>query len=215
MALPASTHHHGADQSLSHQVNPLTKDAPHDRQPDQGFLLTSRKLVQEGLARLGDQVGRIVRGAAVHTDRHRSAQGVERRCGSDAAPEPMAAEARASFGDRAFPGLGVFTHPDAERTAEQIDAVRGQIEEVKGQAAFFETQLSSTIIRAPVTGTILERAVEKGEFVTTGFVGALAAFCFPFVAATGVTGAVAAALAQAGVSAVIMTRVPHILKASA
>ena len=27
------------------------------------------------------------------------------------------------------------------------------------------------MIRAPVTGTILERAVEKGEFVTTSFVG--------------------------------------------
>jgi len=27
------------------------------------------------------------------------------------------------------------------------------------------------VIRAPVTGTILERNVEKGEFVTTGFVG--------------------------------------------
>jgi HlyD family secretion protein len=31
--------------------------------------------------------------------------------------------------------------------------------------------LNNTVIRAPVTGTILERAVEKGEFVTTSFVG--------------------------------------------
>jgi HlyD family secretion protein len=31
--------------------------------------------------------------------------------------------------------------------------------------------LENTIIRAPVTGTVLERNVEKGEFVTTGFVG--------------------------------------------
>ncbi|MBI3679689.1 MAG: efflux RND transporter periplasmic adaptor subunit [Acidobacteria bacterium] len=54
---------------------------------------------------------------------------------------------------------------------EQIDAVRGQIEEGKGRVAFFETALSNTVIRAPVTGTILERAVEKGEFVTTSFVG--------------------------------------------
>jgi HlyD family secretion protein len=37
--------------------------------------------------------------------------------------------------------------------------------------AFYETQLSNTVIRAPVSGTILERAVEKGEFVTTSFVG--------------------------------------------
>src|SRR5215472_13322949 len=54
---------------------------------------------------------------------------------------------------------------------EQIDAVRGQIEQAKGAVAYAETQLSNTVIRAPVTGTILERNVEKGEFVTTGFVG--------------------------------------------
>ncbi len=54
---------------------------------------------------------------------------------------------------------------------EQVDAVRGQIEQARGVVAFAETQLSNTIIKAPVTGTILERAVEKGEFVTTSFVG--------------------------------------------
>ena len=54
---------------------------------------------------------------------------------------------------------------------EQIDAVRGQIEQARGAVAFAESQLSNTVIRAPVTGTILERAVEKGEFVTTSFVG--------------------------------------------
>src|SRR4051812_27208604 len=54
---------------------------------------------------------------------------------------------------------------------EQIDALRGQLEQAKGAVAFAETNLANTIIRAPVTGTILERAVEKGEFVTTSFVG--------------------------------------------
>jgi HlyD family secretion protein len=54
---------------------------------------------------------------------------------------------------------------------EQIDAVRGQIEQARGAVAFAETQQSNTVIRAPVTGTILERVVEKGEFVTTSFVG--------------------------------------------
>lgn len=54
---------------------------------------------------------------------------------------------------------------------EQIDAVRGQIDQARGQLAYAETQLDNTIIRAPVSGTILERNVEKGEFVTTGFVG--------------------------------------------
>jgi HlyD family secretion protein len=54
---------------------------------------------------------------------------------------------------------------------EQIDAVRGQIEQARGAVAFAQTQLNNTVIRAPVTGTILERVVEKGEFVTTSFVG--------------------------------------------
>lgn len=54
---------------------------------------------------------------------------------------------------------------------EQIAAVRGQLEQARGVVAFYETQLANTVIKAPVTGTILERAVERGEFVTTSFVG--------------------------------------------
>lgn len=54
---------------------------------------------------------------------------------------------------------------------EEIAALRGQVEQAKGMVAYAETNLANTIIRAPVTGTILERAVEKGEFVTTSFVG--------------------------------------------
>jgi HlyD family secretion protein len=54
---------------------------------------------------------------------------------------------------------------------EEIDSLRGQVEQAKGALAYAETNLANTVIRAPVTGTILERAVEKGEFVTTSFVG--------------------------------------------
>jgi len=54
---------------------------------------------------------------------------------------------------------------------EEIDAMRGQVEQARGAVDYAETNLSNTIIRAPVTGTILERAVEIGEFVTTSFVG--------------------------------------------
>jgi HlyD family secretion protein len=54
---------------------------------------------------------------------------------------------------------------------EEIDSLRGQVDQAKGSLAYAETNLANTIIRAPVTGTILERAVEKGEFVTTSFVG--------------------------------------------
>ena len=54
---------------------------------------------------------------------------------------------------------------------EQIDAMRGQVEQARGSVAFYQTQVANTVIRAPVTGTILERVVEKGEFLTTSFVG--------------------------------------------
>lgn len=54
---------------------------------------------------------------------------------------------------------------------EQIDAIKGQIVQAKGQLDFYETQLANTVIVAPLAGTILERNVERGEFVTNGFVG--------------------------------------------
>ena len=54
---------------------------------------------------------------------------------------------------------------------EDIDSLRGQVDQARGALNYAATNLANTIIRAPVTGTILERAVEKGEFVTTSFVG--------------------------------------------
>jgi HlyD family secretion protein len=54
---------------------------------------------------------------------------------------------------------------------EEVDQVRGQIEQARGALAYAQDQLDNTIIKAPVTGTILDRNVEKGEFITTGFVG--------------------------------------------
>ncbi len=54
---------------------------------------------------------------------------------------------------------------------EEIAQVRGQIEQARGGLEYAQTELDNTIIKAPVTGTILDRNVEKGEFVTNGFVG--------------------------------------------
>ncbi len=54
---------------------------------------------------------------------------------------------------------------------EELAQVRGQITQARGALAYAQTQLDNTIIKAPVTGTILDRNVEKGEFVTNGFVG--------------------------------------------
>ena len=54
---------------------------------------------------------------------------------------------------------------------EEIAQVKGQIEQARGGLEYAQTQLDNTIIKAPVAGTILDRNVEKGEFVTNGFVG--------------------------------------------
>ena len=50
---------------------------------------------------------------------------------------------------------------------EQIEAMKGRVKQARGALALRRTFLDSTVIRAPITGTILEKAVETGEFVTT------------------------------------------------
>lgn len=55
---------------------------------------------------------------------------------------------------------------------EAIAAIQGTLREAQGRVESAQTQMDNTIIRAPVSGTILQRNVEKGEFVTTGFSGA-------------------------------------------
>lgn len=54
---------------------------------------------------------------------------------------------------------------------EEIDAMHAQVTQAEGTLAYAQTQLENTLIRAPISGVILERNVEQGEFVTTGFVG--------------------------------------------
>lgn len=54
---------------------------------------------------------------------------------------------------------------------EQIEQARAEVERTQAVLAFAEAQLEATRIRAPVTGTILERLVEVGEMVTTSFAG--------------------------------------------
>ncbi|HVH85247.1 MAG TPA: efflux RND transporter periplasmic adaptor subunit [Terriglobales bacterium] len=54
---------------------------------------------------------------------------------------------------------------------EEIDSMKGQVEQAQGALAYDEDQESNTVIRSPIDGCVLERAVEQGEFVTNGFVG--------------------------------------------
>jgi HlyD family secretion protein len=52
---------------------------------------------------------------------------------------------------------------------EEIDNARGSLDQAQGQLAYTQSLLDATEIRAPVTGTILERTAEKGELVTAQF----------------------------------------------
>src|SRR5207237_6406271 len=54
---------------------------------------------------------------------------------------------------------------------EQIDNARSEAARAKAAVDYAKTMLDATEIRVPGNGTILERNVERGEMVTTSFVG--------------------------------------------
>src|SRR5881394_876091 len=53
--------------------------------------------------------------------------------------------------------------------AEEIARAKGAMIQAEGQEAYAKSLLDATLIRAPVTGTILERTAERGELVTSQF----------------------------------------------
>jgi HlyD family secretion protein len=56
--------------------------------------------------------------------------------------------------------------------AEEIARAKGALTQAEGQASYAKSQLDATVIRAPISGTILERSVEKGELLTGQFASA-------------------------------------------
>jgi RND family efflux transporter MFP subunit len=56
--------------------------------------------------------------------------------------------------------------------AEEIARAKGALMQAEGQAAYAKSQLDATVIHAPISGTILERSVEKGELLTGQFASA-------------------------------------------
>ena len=56
--------------------------------------------------------------------------------------------------------------------SEEIERAKGALMQAEGQAAYAKSQLDATVIRAPITGTILDRSVEKGELLTGQFAAA-------------------------------------------
>jgi HlyD family secretion protein len=55
---------------------------------------------------------------------------------------------------------------------EEIARAKGALQQMQGQLAFAASQQAATEIRAPVSGTILERTAEKGELITAQFASA-------------------------------------------
>jgi HlyD family secretion protein len=58
--------------------------------------------------------------------------------------------------------------------AEELLRAQGALTQAQGQMEYAKAQLDATIIRAPVTGTILDRTAEKGELITAQFASAAA-----------------------------------------
>jgi HlyD family secretion protein len=54
---------------------------------------------------------------------------------------------------------------------EEIEAMKGEVEQAEGLLTYDQDEENNTVIRSPIEGRVLERAVEVGEFVTNGFVG--------------------------------------------
>jgi HlyD family secretion protein len=57
---------------------------------------------------------------------------------------------------------------------EEIARAQGAVTQAQGQLDYAKSQLDATVIRAPVTGTILDRTAEKGELITAQFASAAA-----------------------------------------
>jgi len=57
---------------------------------------------------------------------------------------------------------------------EEIARAQGALVQAEGQLDYAKSQLDATVIRAPVTGTILDRTAEKGELITAQFASAAA-----------------------------------------
>jgi HlyD family secretion protein len=54
---------------------------------------------------------------------------------------------------------------------EEIRAAQAQVQQMKAALEYAETQLAATQIQAPVSGTVLQRIVERGEMVTPSAFG--------------------------------------------
>ena len=81
----------------------------------------------------------------------------------DATAKFEADQQRANSLEKAFQLAKIGPRP------EELARAQGALMQAQGQLDYSKSQLDATMIRAPVTGTILDRTAEKGELVTSGF----------------------------------------------
>ena len=67
-----------------------------------------------------------------------------------------------------------FTLAQIGPRPEELLRAQGALTQAQGQLDYAKSQLDATVIRAPVTGTILDRTAEKGELITAQFASAAA-----------------------------------------
>jgi HlyD family secretion protein len=113
-----------------------------------------------------DEARATLANSKITLDRTRdlASQGVlSRQALDDATAKYEADQQRASSIEQAFQMAKIGPRP------EEIERARGALTQAEGQEAYQKSLLDATVIRAPVTGTILERTAEKGELVTSMF----------------------------------------------
>src|ERR1700761_4908976 len=93
---------------------------------------------------------------------------VSRQALDDATAKFDSDQQRVNSLDKAFQLMKIGPRP------EEIARARGSVAQAQGLADYAKSQLDATVIRAPVTGTILDRTAEKGELITAQFASAAA-----------------------------------------
>src|SRR4029078_1054962 len=63
------------------------------------------------------------------------------------------------------------TMTDIGPRPEEIRAAAAEVQQMKAALDYAETQMAATEIKAPVSGTVLERIVERGEMVSPSAFG--------------------------------------------
>src|ERR1700678_3157817 len=91
---------------------------------------------------------------------------VSRQALDDATAKFEADQQRANSLEKAFQLMRIGPRQ------EEIARAQGALAQAQGQLDYAKSQLDATVIRAPVTGTILDRTAEKGELITAQFASA-------------------------------------------